>query len=78
MQAPVYLVDNFGAAIPSADIDVPLALDSVIDDNGINVQTEYVFDPYPFPGPIVQQPVFSFEHFHLISLELPLLPYQGL
>ena len=61
LQAPIYLVDNFGAAIPSGDIDVPLALDSVIDDNGINVQTEYVFDPYPFPGPTVQQPVFSFE-----------------
>ena len=61
LQAPIYLVDNFGAAIPSGDIDVPLALDSVIDDNGINVQTEYVFDPYPIPGPTVQQPVFSFE-----------------
>lgn len=54
LQAPVYLVDNFGAAIPSGDIDVSLALDSVIDDNGINVQTEYT--AFGFPNP-----VFSFE-----------------
>jgi hypothetical protein len=54
LQAPIYLVDNFGAAIPSGDIDVPLSLDSVIDDNGINVQTEYT-------ALGVANPVFSFE-----------------
>ena len=54
LQAPIYLVDNFGAAIPSGDIDVPLALDSVIDDNGINVQTEYTSLGFA-------NPVFSFE-----------------
>ena len=77
LQAPIYLVDNFGAAIPSGDIDVPLALDSVVDDNGINVQTEYVFDPYPFPGPTVQQPVFSFEETSSGSYEYMLKTADG-
>jgi hypothetical protein len=54
LQAPIYLVDNFGAAIPSGDIDVPLSLDSVFDANGINVQTEYTALGFA-------NPVFSFE-----------------
>ena len=54
LQAPIYLVDNFGAAIPSGDIDVPLALESAIDDNGVNVQTDYTALGFA-------NPVFSFE-----------------
>jgi len=39
LNAPIYLVDNFGATISSNDINTPLSLDSAIDDNGLNVQT---------------------------------------
>jgi hypothetical protein len=59
LQAPVYLVDNFGARISSNDITSPLVLDSVFNqqDPQVNVQTDYTFGP----SPIEQQPVFSFE-----------------
>jgi hypothetical protein len=70
LQAPIYLVDNFGAAIPSGDIDVPLALDSVIDDNGINVQTEYTAFG-------VANPVFSFEETSSGSYEYMLKTAAG-
>jgi len=39
LNAPIYLVDNFGATISSNDINTPLSLDSAIDDNGLDVQT---------------------------------------
>ena len=63
LQAPIYLVDNFGARISSNDITSPLVLESVFNqqDPPVNVQTDFVFDPAPFPGPTEQQPVFSFE-----------------
>ena len=63
LQAPIYLVDNFGARISSNDITSPLVLESVFNqqDPPVNVQTDLVFDPAPFPGPTEQQPVFSFE-----------------
>ncbi len=70
LQAPVYLVDSFGAAIPSGDIDAPLALDSVIDDNGINVQTEYT-------ALGVVNPVFSFEETSSGSYEYMLKTAAG-
>jgi hypothetical protein len=70
LQAPIYLVDNFGAAIPSGDIDVPLALDSVIDDNGINVQTEYTALGFA-------NPVFSFEETSPGSYEYMLKTASG-
>jgi len=70
LQAPVYLVDNFGAAIPSGDIDVPLSLDSAVDGNGINVQTEYTAFNVP-------NPVFSFEETTLGSYEYMLKAAPG-
>ena len=41
LNAPIYLVDNFGATISSNDINTPLSLDSAVDDNGLNVQTAF-------------------------------------
>lgn len=41
LQAPIYLVDSFGATISSNDINTPLSLDSAIDDNGLDVQTAF-------------------------------------
>ena len=54
LNAPVYLVDSFGATISSNDITSPPVLESAFDDNGVNVQTDYT-------GFGVVNPVFSFE-----------------
>ena len=44
LQAPIYLVDSFGATISSNDINTPLSLDSAIDDNGLDVQTAFYLE----------------------------------
>ena len=48
LQAPVYLVDNFGSPIAVSD-QTPLILESVIDGNGLNVQTAYTALGLPNP-----------------------------
>ena len=39
LAAPIFLVDNFGSAVPASSINTPLTLASVIDNTGSNVTT---------------------------------------
>ena len=79
LAAPIYLVDNFGQAIPSSNIDVPLSLDSVFDGNGVNVQTEYINPgfPPPFGQGGLPDPVFSFEETGVGTFEYDLKIASG-
>jgi hypothetical protein len=44
--APIFLVDSFGQTIPSSQIESPLSIDSVFNQNGTNVQTVNSTGPY--------------------------------